>query len=92
MQRNILTGDCKWEVPDEEDFDRSAYGIHNGEEFDLVTSIATLTIEPRVEMGYWILETVVECSLGLLRTSQEYELTRRELTLMSLRRNCALPS
>ena len=65
----------------EKDFDRSAYGIHNGEEFDLVTSIATLTIEPRVEMGYWILETVVKRALGLLRTSQEYELTRRELTL-----------
>lgn len=65
----------------EEDFDRSAYGIHNGEEFDLVTSIATLTIEPRREMGSWILETVIERRLGLLRTSQEDELTRSELTL-----------
>jgi hypothetical protein len=65
----------------EEDFDRSAYGIHDGEEFDLVISIATLTIEPRVESGYWILETFVERALGLLRTSQEDELTRRELTL-----------
>lgn len=65
----------------EEDFDRSAYGIHDGEEFDLVTSIATLTIEPRVESGYWILEAVIERALGPLRTSQEDELTRRELTL-----------
>jgi outer membrane lipoprotein SlyB len=65
----------------EEDFDRSAYGIDDGEDFDLVASIAILTIEPRVESGYWILETVVERALGLLRTSQEDELTRRELTL-----------
>jgi hypothetical protein len=36
----------------EEDFDRSAYGIHDGKQFDLVTSITTLTIEPRVESGY----------------------------------------
>ncbi len=54
----------------EEDFDRSAYCIHDGEEFDLVTSIATLTIEPRVDSGYWILERFVERALGLIRTSQ----------------------
>lgn len=65
----------------EEDFDRSAYGIHNGEQYDLVTSITTLTIEPRVESGYWILETVIERSLGPMSTSQEGELTRKELTL-----------
>lgn len=65
----------------EEDFDRSAYGIHNGEQFDLVTSITTLTIEPRVESGYWILETVIERSLGPMSTSQEDELTRKDLTL-----------
>jgi len=65
----------------EEDFDRSAYGLHNGEQFDLVTSITTLTIEPRVESGYWILETVIERALGPVRTSQEDELTRKDLTL-----------
>jgi hypothetical protein len=65
----------------EEDFDRSAYGIRDGKELDLVTSIATLTIEPRVGLGYWILETVVECALGPLPTSKEDELTRRDLTL-----------
>jgi hypothetical protein len=65
----------------EEDFDRSAYGIPDEKDFDLVTSIATLTIEPRIGMGYWILETVVECAIGPLPTSAEDELTRRDLTL-----------
>ncbi len=65
----------------EEDFDRSAYGLRDGEEFDLATSMATLTIEPRVESGYWILETIVERALGPVRTSQEDELARTELTL-----------
>ncbi len=38
----------------EEEFDRSAYEIHDGEEFDLATSIATLTIEPgsRAAIGF----------------------------------------
>lgn len=65
----------------EEDFNRRAYGIHDGEDFDLATSIATLTIEPRVESGYSIIETVIEQPLGPMRTTQEDELTRKELTL-----------
>ena len=65
----------------EEDFDRTAYEIHDGEDFDLVTSITTLTIEPRVESGYWILESIIERQLGPVRTSQEDDLVRKELTL-----------
>lgn len=65
----------------EEDFDRSGYGIHDGMEFDLVTSIATLTIEPRVEKGYWILEATVERELGPIPNSEEDALMRSELTL-----------
>jgi outer membrane lipoprotein SlyB len=65
----------------EEDFDRSAYGLRDGEDFDLATSIATLTIEPRVESGYWILETVIERPLGPVRSSQEDKMVREELTL-----------
>jgi hypothetical protein len=65
----------------EEDFDRSAYGLRNGEQFDLVTSITTLTIEPRVESGYWILETVIERALGPVAVAREDELTRKDLTL-----------
>jgi hypothetical protein len=65
----------------EEDFDSTEYGIHDGEEYDLVTSIATLTIEPRVESGYWVLETVVERVLGPLRISKEDEFALKELNL-----------
>ncbi len=65
----------------EEEFDCSVYGIPDGEQFDLVTSVATLTIEPRVESGYWILETAVERALGPVRTSEEDEMTPSELTL-----------
>lgn len=65
----------------EEDFDRAAYGLRDGQDFDLVTSITTLTIEPRVENGYWILETEIERPLGPVPASQEDELVRRELTL-----------
>jgi len=65
----------------EEDFDRSAYGIQDGEQFDLVKSITTLTVEPRVESGYWILETVIERQLGPILISQLDELTRKDLTL-----------
>ena len=68
----------------EEDFDRSAYGIHDGEQYDLVTSIAILNIEPRGESGYWILETVIERALGPIPISQEDELTRKDLTTTSL--------
>jgi hypothetical protein len=65
----------------EEDFDRSAYGLRNGEQFDLVTSITTLTIEPRVESGYWILESVIERALGPVAVAREDELTRKDMTL-----------
>ena len=65
----------------EEDFDRDAYGIHDGEAFDLARSEAILTIEPRVEMGYWVLETSVERPLGPVRVSEEDTLVRKEMTL-----------
>jgi outer membrane lipoprotein SlyB len=65
----------------EENFDRGAYGIRDGEEFDLARSEAILTIEPRVEMGYWILEADVERALGPVRISEEDKLVRQDLTL-----------
>ena len=65
----------------EEDFDRGAFGIHDGEEFDLAQSEAMLTIEPRVEMGYWILETSVKRPLGPVNVSEEDTLVRQDLTL-----------
>jgi outer membrane lipoprotein SlyB len=65
----------------EEDFDRAAYGLRGGEQFDLVTSVTTLTIEPRVESGYWILETTVERSLGPILKSQEDQYVRETMSL-----------
>ncbi len=65
----------------EEDFDHGAYGIKDEESFDVVTSVSTLTIEPRRESGYWILSVVVERALGLVRTFDEGEMTPVELTL-----------
>ncbi|NBV94669.1 MAG: hypothetical protein EBT19_04575, partial [Methylocystaceae bacterium] len=59
----------------EEDFDHKAHGLQEGHDFDLVTSISTLTIEPRVESGYWILESVIEESLGAVRRIDEYLMT-----------------
>ena len=44
----------------EEEFDYAAYGVSNPADVDLVTSTAKLTVEPRVESGYWMLETLVE--------------------------------
>lgn len=74
-------GEPEREYVIEEDFDREAYGLFDGDQFDLVTSITTLTIEPRVESGYWILSTVIECPLGPIPTSQEDQLVRKNLTL-----------
>lgn len=65
----------------EEDFDRGVYGIHDGAEFDLVTSVATLNIEPRVERDYWILRVIIERVIGPLPVLAESTLDRTELTL-----------
>jgi hypothetical protein len=65
----------------EEDFDRSAYGIHDGENFDLVSSVAALNIEPRVERDYWVLKVVVERLLGPLEIEAEDAFAPSELTL-----------
>ena len=78
--RKLNIGATEKEYMIGEDFDRSAYGLHDEEDFYLVTSITTLTIEPRVEDGFWILETVVERPLGPIPTSQEGELVRKDLT------------
>ena len=51
------------------------------EDLDLVTSITTLSIEPRVESGYWVLEAVVERPLGPVRTSKEGEFAFKESSL-----------
>ncbi len=65
----------------QEDFDRAGYGLKNELEFDLVSSITRLTVEPWVEGGYWILDVTIECALGPIRMSKQDKLVRRDLTL-----------
>lgn len=72
---------CEKDFIIEEDFDHSAYGIKDEEWFDVVTSVATLTIEPRRESGYWILSIIVERALGLARTLDEGKMNAMELSL-----------
>ena len=65
----------------EEDFDRRAYGIHDGKNYDLVTFRAVLDIEPRVERDYWMLQVAVAEVLGPRLRSEEPPLKTRELTV-----------
>lgn len=65
----------------EEQFERSAYSLHDGEEFDLVTAVAILSIEPRRERDYWTLRTIVERALGPVAARQEGAFARSEMTL-----------
>lgn len=76
-----LNMSCEKDYVIEEEFDRVAYGISNGEDFDLVASVATLSVEPRVESGYWVMQVVVERVIGPVRTSEENEMSPGELTL-----------
>lgn len=65
----------------EENFERTAYGIHDGEEFDLVTAVAVLNIEPRVEHDYWVLRIAVERAMGPRADYDENGLERMEMAL-----------
>jgi len=65
----------------EEEFDREAYGIHDGEDYDLVSFKAVLDIEPRVERNYWILQVQVTEFLGPRHRIEEEPLASRELTV-----------
>jgi hypothetical protein len=64
----------------EEEFDRKAYGIHGGTDYDLVTALATLTFEPRVGLNCWVLTVIVESQLGQRMRHEEEEFARTELT------------
>lgn len=72
---------CEKDYIIEKDFDLRAYGIRDDELFDLVTSVATLTIEPRRESGYRILSVIVVRAFGLVPTSKENGMAPTELTL-----------
>jgi hypothetical protein len=65
----------------EEEFDRNAYDIHDGADYDLVTALVTLTFEPYVGLNRWILTVVVESQLGPVTRREEEKFARTELTL-----------
>ncbi len=65
----------------EEEFDYAAYGVQDATDVDLVSATTKLTIEPRVESGYWVLETEVERELGPLSRKEEYGMTPSVLSL-----------
>lgn len=64
----------------EEDFDHAAYGLSDCSKFNLVSSVATLNIEGRLERNYWILETTVSRLLGPFPVTDENNFARVELT------------
>ncbi len=65
----------------EEDYDRSAYGLHDGYKYDLASIEAELNIEPRIEQDYWILSVLVHKDLGPQIIEDENSLVGAELTL-----------
>lgn len=65
----------------DEDFDRAAWGLHDGEDYDLVSFKAVLDVEPRLERNYWILSVTVEDVLGPRQVTEEEPYAPRELTL-----------
>lgn len=76
-----LNRSAKKEYLIEEEFDHGAHGPGGEVEFDLVTSRAILSIEPRVESGYWILQILVEREFGPVPTFKARQLAFAELTL-----------
>ena len=64
-----------------EELHRDADETHQAEDYDRVTSIATLNIEPRLERDYWVLKVVVERRLGLVKPRDEDALARMDMTL-----------
>ncbi len=73
--------DARQDYVIEEDYDRAAYGLHDGEAYDLVTAEAALNIEPRVEQNYWILSVIVHRELGPQVIEDENALLGAPLTL-----------
>lgn len=65
----------------EEDYNRAAYGLHDGSEYDLVISEAVLAIEPRVEQNYWVLTVTVRKVVGPQIVADETALIGASMSL-----------
>ncbi len=56
----------------QEEFDPSAYEITHPEQYDLVSVVAGIDIEPRVERNYWVLQVRIRDTIGLRRILDEH--------------------
>lgn len=55
----------------EEDFDRVAYDLDDGADYDLVSAHGRLSVEPHVERNYWILQVRVRRVFGPMHKDRE---------------------
>jgi len=65
----------------EEDYDRRAYGLQDGGQYDLVSVDAVLNVEPRLEQNYWVLSVVAHKEVGPRVIEDEDALIGAELSL-----------
>jgi hypothetical protein len=65
----------------EENYDRRARGLGDGEEYDLVSIDAVLKVEPRLEQNYWVLSVVAHKEVGPRVIEDESGLIGAELSL-----------
>jgi hypothetical protein len=65
----------------EEGFAGGSHTAPDAKKSDLVTAVSTLSIEPRVEQDYWILQVIIERVLGSLADCENEVVSFRELTL-----------
>jgi hypothetical protein len=65
----------------EEDFDRHAYGLADGDKYSLVSVEAVLNIEARLEQNYWVLSIAVRKDLGPQAIESDDALLGASLTL-----------
>lgn len=75
----------------EEDYDRRAYGLEDGEQYDLVSVDAVLKIEPRLEQNYWVLSVEAQKQIGPRVIEDEAGLIGAELTLEEFEANFLTP-
>jgi hypothetical protein len=65
----------------EEGFAGGASAAPDARKSDLVTAVSTLSIEPRMERDYWMLQVIVERVLGPLADCEDEVVGFREMTL-----------
>ena len=65
----------------EEGFAGAASATPDARKSDLVTAVSILSIEPRIERDYWMLQVIVERVLGPLADCEDELVSYRELTL-----------